>query len=146
MVEQDWTRSTIMSGHLQKLVKQGFLMAAELVACHVPEDPAFPAPEEGNMVSVPRSFDILDLGAAELRLLGYPRVPLLLASWRQVAGGGVELMCLRVATMCRLLKEMLAVVSRDVLQPARVSPKMKQEVFLPNFARPSISLLTPSLF
>jgi hypothetical protein len=80
MVEQDWTHSTITLGHLQKLVKQWFLMAAELVACHVLEDPAFPAPEEGNMVSVPRSFDILDLGAGELRLLGYPKAPLLLAS------------------------------------------------------------------
>jgi hypothetical protein len=48
--------------------------------------------------------------------------------------------------MCRLLKVMLAMVGRDVLQLARVSPKMKQEVFLPNFARPSISLITPSLF
>jgi hypothetical protein len=51
MVEQDWTPSTIMLGHLQKLMKHGFMVATELVACRVPEDPTFPAPVEGYVVS-----------------------------------------------------------------------------------------------
>jgi hypothetical protein len=41
-----------MLGHLQKLMKHGFMVAAELEACCVPEDPMFPAPAEGYMVSV----------------------------------------------------------------------------------------------
>jgi hypothetical protein len=40
-----------MSGHLEKLIKQGFMMVVELVVCHVPDDPAFPAPTEGYSVS-----------------------------------------------------------------------------------------------
>jgi hypothetical protein len=32
MVEQDWTPSTIMMGHLQKLMKHGFMSAVELEA------------------------------------------------------------------------------------------------------------------
>jgi hypothetical protein len=51
MAEQDWTPATIKLGHLQKLVKQGFMAAAELMAYHVPEDPAFPTPAEGYVVS-----------------------------------------------------------------------------------------------
>jgi hypothetical protein len=51
MVEQDWTSSTITPSHLQKVVKHGFMSAVELVACWVPEDPAFPTPTEGYMVS-----------------------------------------------------------------------------------------------
>jgi hypothetical protein len=50
MTEQSWTPSTITPGHLQKLVKHGFVMAVELEACHVVEDPAFPAPVEGCVV------------------------------------------------------------------------------------------------
>jgi hypothetical protein len=42
MVEQDWTSSTITPGHLQKLIKHGFLAVTEHKACHVLEDPAFP--------------------------------------------------------------------------------------------------------
>jgi hypothetical protein len=49
--EQDWTPSTITPGHLQKLMKQWFMMAAELTAFHVLEDPVFPAPTEGYVVS-----------------------------------------------------------------------------------------------
>jgi hypothetical protein len=33
--------------HLQDLVSQGFMMAAELATCRVPEEPASPAPAEG---------------------------------------------------------------------------------------------------
>jgi hypothetical protein len=51
MAEQDWTPSTGMPSHLQKLVKHGFMAAVELEACCVPEDPAFPAHEEGYMMS-----------------------------------------------------------------------------------------------
>jgi hypothetical protein len=40
-----------MHGHLQKLAKQGFMMAAELASCVLLEDPAFPAPIEGYVVS-----------------------------------------------------------------------------------------------
>jgi hypothetical protein len=40
-----------MVGHLQKLEKQGFLMVAELTACHVLEDPALPTPTGGYVVS-----------------------------------------------------------------------------------------------
>jgi hypothetical protein len=32
-------------------MKHGFMAAVELEACHVPEDPTFPAPVEGYMVS-----------------------------------------------------------------------------------------------
>jgi hypothetical protein len=52
MVEQDWTPSTVMQGHLQKITKQGFMTVAELAACRVPEDPTFPMPVEGYMVSL----------------------------------------------------------------------------------------------
>jgi hypothetical protein len=51
MAEQHWTPSTIMPGHLQKLMKQGFMMVAKLATCYVPNDPAFPMPIEGYMVS-----------------------------------------------------------------------------------------------
>jgi hypothetical protein len=50
MVE-DWIPSTIMQDHLQSLMSQGFMMATELMTHHVPEDPMFPTPAEGNMVS-----------------------------------------------------------------------------------------------
>jgi hypothetical protein len=51
MVKQDWTPFVVTSGHLQKLVEHGFMVAAELRACHVPEDQVFPAPAEGYVVS-----------------------------------------------------------------------------------------------
>jgi hypothetical protein len=41
-----------------------------------------------NVMSAPGSFDVVDLGGGELGLPGYPRVPLLPTSWRQVAGRG----------------------------------------------------------
>jgi hypothetical protein len=65
-------------------------------------------------MSVPGSFDIVDLGAGELGLSDYLRAPPLPANWRKVVGG-VELMCSWVATMGQLLKEMLPMVGRDVL-------------------------------
>jgi hypothetical protein len=51
VAEQDWTPFTVMLGHLQKLVKQGFMMVAELAVCRVPKDPTFPAAVEGYLVS-----------------------------------------------------------------------------------------------
>jgi hypothetical protein len=51
MADQDWTSFTIMLSHLQKLLKHGFMLAAELEAYRVLEDPTSPAPAEGYMVS-----------------------------------------------------------------------------------------------
>jgi hypothetical protein len=51
MAEQDWTPSTVMQGHLQSHVSQGFMTAMELVACRVPEDPVFPSPVYGYVVT-----------------------------------------------------------------------------------------------
>jgi hypothetical protein len=51
MAEQDWTPSTVTLGHLQNLIKHGFMVAAELEACCVPKDPLFPTPSEGYVVS-----------------------------------------------------------------------------------------------
>jgi hypothetical protein len=52
MAEQDWTASTMTLGHLQKLSKQGFMKVVELTDCCVPEDPVFPVPAEGYVVSL----------------------------------------------------------------------------------------------
>jgi hypothetical protein len=51
MAEQDWTPSTITLSHLQKLMKHGFLSAAELETCRLPEDLVLPAPADGDVVS-----------------------------------------------------------------------------------------------
>jgi hypothetical protein len=51
MAEQDWTPSKVRQGHLQNIANQGMMMAMELVACLVPEDPAFPTPAEGYVVT-----------------------------------------------------------------------------------------------
>jgi hypothetical protein len=51
MAEHDWTPSKVMQGHLQNLTKQGFMTVAELMACRVLEDPVFPEPAEGYVVS-----------------------------------------------------------------------------------------------
>jgi hypothetical protein len=85
--------------------------------------PGFCSPWEiasDDVASTLGSFNIMGLGDGELGLLGYPRASLLTARCRQVAGG-VELTCSWVATVGRLLKEMLDMVGRDVLQPAQVS-------------------------
>jgi hypothetical protein len=42
MTELGWTASEVMQEHLQNLVSQGYMMAAELANCHVPEDPTSP--------------------------------------------------------------------------------------------------------
>jgi hypothetical protein len=51
MVEQDWTPSSIRLGHLQKLMKHGFMSAVELETYQVLMDPVLPAPAEGYVVS-----------------------------------------------------------------------------------------------
>jgi hypothetical protein len=48
---QDWILSTVMPGHMQKLVKHGFMAVTELKACRVLKDPAFPTPAEGYVDS-----------------------------------------------------------------------------------------------
>jgi hypothetical protein len=40
-----------MLGHVQNLMKHGFMLVAELKACRVTKDPALPTPAEGYMVS-----------------------------------------------------------------------------------------------
>jgi hypothetical protein len=57
MEEQDKTPSTITLGHLQKLVKHGFMSTVELGACRVLEDTMFPAPMEGYVVSFTAFYD-----------------------------------------------------------------------------------------
>jgi hypothetical protein len=51
MAEQDWTPSSVTLSHLQKLVKHGFMAAAELKACWVLVDSTFLAPAKGYVVS-----------------------------------------------------------------------------------------------
>jgi hypothetical protein len=61
-VEQDWSPSSITLGHLQKLMKHGFMSATELETCWVLMDPTLPAPTEGYVVSFTafyeRGFDV----------------------------------------------------------------------------------------
>jgi hypothetical protein len=68
MAKLDWTPSKVMQGHLQNLTNQGFMMAAEHMACHVLEDPAFPAPTDGYVVTV-MTFYELEFGAPSHRFL-----------------------------------------------------------------------------
>jgi hypothetical protein len=49
--EQDWTPSIVMLSHLQKLMKHGFLSAAELETYWMPEDPTLPTSADGYMES-----------------------------------------------------------------------------------------------
>jgi hypothetical protein len=51
MAKQDWTPSTVTPGHLQKLMKHGFIAAVELEACCMSEDLVFHATVEGYVVS-----------------------------------------------------------------------------------------------
>jgi hypothetical protein len=51
--------------------------------------PGFSLSQEATLddvMFVPGSFDIVDLGTEESRLLGYPLVPLLPASWGKMVG------------------------------------------------------------
>jgi hypothetical protein len=51
MVELGWIPSEVTQEHLQNLVSQVFMMAAELMTCHVPEDLASPVPVGGYVVA-----------------------------------------------------------------------------------------------
>jgi hypothetical protein len=51
MVELGWTASEVMQGNLQNLMSQGYMMAAELVTCRMPEDPASPVQVRGYVVA-----------------------------------------------------------------------------------------------
>jgi hypothetical protein len=67
MAKQDWTPSTVTPGHLQKLVKYGFMAAAKLEACCVPHDLVFLAPTDGYMVSFVTSQSILGEASPPLK-------------------------------------------------------------------------------
>jgi hypothetical protein len=43
MAESDWPTSKVTQDHLQNLISQGYMIAARLATCHVPEDPVSPA-------------------------------------------------------------------------------------------------------
>jgi hypothetical protein len=51
MVELGWTASEVMQGNLQNLMSQGYMMAAELVTCRMPEDPASPVQVRGYVMA-----------------------------------------------------------------------------------------------
>jgi hypothetical protein len=51
MAESSWLASEITQEHLQNLVSQGYLTAAELVTCCVPADPASPTSMGGYIVA-----------------------------------------------------------------------------------------------
>jgi hypothetical protein len=46
-----WPFPVVTREHLQKLVSQGYMTAAELATCHVPVDPASPTPVAGSVVA-----------------------------------------------------------------------------------------------
>jgi hypothetical protein len=80
-----------------------------------PRGPGFSAPRgtaSDDVMFIPGSFDVVDLGAGELGL-----------------SGCTEVTCSWVASVHQLLKGTLATVCRDVLQPAQVSPKMEKKTF-----------------
>jgi hypothetical protein len=80
-------------------------------------------------IPAPGSSDIVDSGAIELGLMCYPRVPPPHSSWMQVEGG-MELTCLWVAAVGRLLQETLATVSQDILQPAQARSTTEKRFLL----------------
>jgi hypothetical protein len=51
MAESCWPVSEVTQEHLQNLTSQGYMTTTELATCHVPEDPASPAPMGGYIVS-----------------------------------------------------------------------------------------------
>jgi hypothetical protein len=44
MVELSWPTSEVIQEHLQNLVSQGYMTAAELANCRIHADPTSPAP------------------------------------------------------------------------------------------------------
>jgi hypothetical protein len=57
MEELGWTASEVTQEDLQNLMGQGYMMAAELMACHVPEDPASPVQVAGYVVACTPFYD-----------------------------------------------------------------------------------------
>jgi hypothetical protein len=51
MVELGWSVSEVTQEHMQNLISQGYMMAAELMTCHVPEDPASPVQVRGYVMA-----------------------------------------------------------------------------------------------
>jgi hypothetical protein len=51
MVELGWIALEVMQEHLQNLVSQGYITAAELTTCRMPEDPASLVPVRGYIVA-----------------------------------------------------------------------------------------------
>jgi hypothetical protein len=51
MAEQGWTPLEVMQAQLQNLMSQGFMTAAELMTCCLPDDPTPPMPVEGYVVA-----------------------------------------------------------------------------------------------
>jgi hypothetical protein len=64
----EWTMSKIMQEHLQNLVSQRNMMAAELTACRVPEDPTSPV-QAGVYVLACRVFYEQGFGVPSHRFL-----------------------------------------------------------------------------
>jgi hypothetical protein len=57
MAEQGWIPSEVTQAQLQDLGSQGFMMAAELATCRVPEDPASPVPVRGYVLACTASYE-----------------------------------------------------------------------------------------
>jgi hypothetical protein len=51
MVESGWPVLEVTQEHLQNLVSQGYMTAAELATCHVPVNPASLAPAGGCVMA-----------------------------------------------------------------------------------------------
>jgi hypothetical protein len=73
-------------------------------------------PALGRTVQALRSMSAINPGAAELGLPGYPGALAPPINWRHVEGS-VEQVCSRVATVDRLLWEMIAMGGQDILHP-----------------------------
>jgi hypothetical protein len=69
MAELGWAASEVTQEHLQNLVSQGYMMAAELATCHVPEDPASPV-QAGRYVMACMTFYEWGFGVTSHRFLG----------------------------------------------------------------------------
>jgi hypothetical protein len=51
MAESSWPVLEIKHKHLQNLISQGYMIAAELATCHIPVDLASPAPVAGYVMA-----------------------------------------------------------------------------------------------
>jgi hypothetical protein len=57
MAESSWPVSAITQEHLQNLLSQVYMIAAELATCHVLVDPASPAPVGGYIVACAEFYE-----------------------------------------------------------------------------------------